>query len=226
MIFFRSRFFPIAPLFFLLPSLAFADAESPLRWHIIVIDPGHGVVNFQGEIINPGKVNNSGQMEHRLNMEIAEHVGALLEDQGARVFYTRTPFDYWRESYGTIEDNKDRTQFAKEVGAEVMIAIHCDWSPSRRFRGVTTYYEKPESRRLGELVHRSMVRGLQAHDRKLICDSYTVLDGSTLPTILVECGFLSNRQESKKLTQKAYQTKIAKAMASALKTYFKEKNGK
>ncbi len=219
--FFRAGIFTLA-LTLILPL--FADAPNPLKGQLVLLDPGHGVVNFQSDVINPGKVNNSGLMEHKLNMDIVERVGALLEDQGARVFYTRTPFDYWRESYGTIEDNKNRSQYAKEVGAVVMISVHCDWSPNRKFRGVTTYYQKPNSKRLGELVHRSMIRELKAHDRKLVCDNYTVLDTATMPTILVECGFLSHRQESKKLAQKSYQKQIANALVNGLKNYFREKN--
>lgn len=222
----RVRFHSISLLsFILLVSPSAFTADNPLKGHIIVLDPGHGVVSYQGEVINPGKINNAGLMEHKLNMEIAERVGAMLEDQGAHVFFTRTPFDYWRESYSTIEDNKNRTQFAKEVGAEISVAIHCDWSPSKKFRGITTYYEKPESKRLGELVHHSMIHEMKVHDRTLVCDSYTVLDGATLPTILVECGFLSNRKESKQLAQKSYQQKLAKALTDGIKNYFKEKGG-
>ncbi len=215
--------FATSLLVFLTPTvfgeLAIIPA-MPLRGRLIVLDPGHGVVNFDSDIINPGKVNNSGLMEHKLNMEIAEKLGRLLEKEGAKVIFTRTTYDYWRESYSTVEDNKNRSEFANELKADVFLAIHCDWHPKRKVQGVTTIYEKPESKRLAEAVHKNMVRRLKAKDRKVVCDSYTVLDVIKMPGLIVECGFMSHREESKKLARSAYQTQIAEAITKGLKTYF------
>lgn len=197
-----------------------AAPSSPLRGHLIVIDPGHGVIDFDSNIINPGKVNNSGLMEHKLNMAIGQKVGARLEKEGAKVIYTRTPSDYWRESYGTIEDNKNRAAFANELKADVFLAIHCDWHPKKKVQGVTTIYEKPESKRLADLVHRNMLKKLHAKDRKVVNDSYTVLDQINVPGLIIECGFLSHRDESRKLAKPAYQSDIAEAITTALKKYF------
>ncbi len=203
-------------------DLAFVSG-LPLKGKLIVLDPGHGVLNFDAEIINPGKVNNSGSMEHKLNMEITQKLGKLLEKEGARIIYTRTTSDYWREAYSTVEDNKNRSVFANELKADIFLAIHCDWHPKRKVQGVTTIYEKPESKRLAETIHRSMVRNLKARDRKVVCDSYTVLDVITMPGLIIECGFMSHRDESKKLARSAYQTQIAEAITKGLKTYFQSK---
>src|SRR5439155_8380334 len=135
---------------------------------------------------------NSGLMEHKLNLEICQKLGKRLEKEGAKVIFTRTPSDYWRESYSTIEDNKNRAAFANELKANAFLAIHCDWDPKRKIQGVTTIYEKPESKRLGELVHKSMLKTLHCRDRKLVKDTYTVLDVITVPGLIIECGFLSN----------------------------------
>jgi N-acetylmuramoyl-L-alanine amidase len=203
------------------PQLYLSSVSThTLRGRLIVIDPGHGVINYDGAIINPGKISNSGLMEHKLNMEIAQRLGKRLEKEGAKVIFTRTPSDYWRESYGTIEDNKNRSAFANELKADVFLAIHCDWDPRKRVHGITTIYAKPESRRLGELVHRSLLKGLHARDHKLVLDTYTVLDNINVPGLIVECGFLSHREESRKLIKPTYQTQIADAITKALKSYF------
>jgi len=214
----RPTFF-LLPLLFLLPSVG---AESSLKGRVIVLDPGHGAIDYENRVINPGRETTQGQVEHKLTLEICQKIGKSLEKSGARVIYTRTNTDYWRQSYGTIEDNKNRSVFADQVGADVFISIHCDWYPLRKFRGVTTFYAKPQSKRLGQLVHRKLVTQLKARDRKLVFDSYTVLDNISIPAVLVECGFLSNREESKKLGQSSYQLKIGKAVSEALETYFKE----
>lgn len=204
-------------------ELAIVSA-MPLRGRLIVLDPGHGVINFDAEIINPGKVNNSGFMEHKLNMEIAEKLGRMLEKEGAKVIFTRTPSDYWRESYSTVEDNKNRSEFANELKADIFLAIHCDWHPKRKVQGVTTIFKNPDSKRLAETVHKNMVRRLKARDRKVVCDSYTVLDVIKMPGLILECGFMSHREESKKLAKSTYQTQVAEAITKGLKSYFQSEN--
>src|SRR5438876_228302 len=131
----------------LLVPMAAPCADLALAGHTIVLDPGHGVINFFGRIINPGRENNSGLKEHKLNMEIVVKLGGLLEKEGARILYTRTPADYWRESYSTVEDNTARALFANELKAEAYVSIHCDWDSKRRTNGVTTLYAKEISQK-------------------------------------------------------------------------------
>jgi N-acetylmuramoyl-L-alanine amidase len=196
-------------------------ADATLSGRRIVIDPGHGTIDFERQIINSGK-SRDGVNEYRLNMDIALFLGKMLEDDGATVFLTRDREDYWRSGYGPAEDNKARAFFANEVNADAFIAIHCDWHPSRRFHGVTTFYTKDKSRELGERIQRQMVKDLGAFDRKLVKDSFTVLDHTEMPAVLVESGFLSNRAEGKKLMTAAYQKKVAAALAAALRGYFSQ----
>ena len=197
-----------------------AAADPSLSGRRIVIDPGHGTIDFERRIINTGKNVSGGVPEYRINMEIALALGKLLEDDGATVFFTRNQDDYWRESYSPAEDNTARAYFANELNADALICIHCDWSPSRRFRGVTTFWEKPSSRDLAERIQRQLVKDLKTTDRGVVHDSFTILDHSDVPTVLVENGFMSNRSEGRKLLQPAYQKKIAGALATAIRGFF------
>jgi N-acetylmuramoyl-L-alanine amidase len=197
-------------------------ASSPLHGRVILLDAGHGTINFEGKIINPGRESREGNIEHRLSLEIVQKLGEMLENSGAKVFYTRTPGDYWRQAYSTVDDNKTRGHLANELKAEAFISIHCDWSPLKKIHGVTTIYGKPFSKKLGSHIHRNMLRRLQAHDRKLVQDSYTILDVSEVPSVIVETGFLSNKKESKSLARSAYQKEIAAAITKALRTYFEK----
>lgn len=185
-----------------------------------MLDPGHGTVNFEGRVINSGKTTKSGYQEHRLNLEIAEHVGKVLSREGAQVFFTRTSHDYWRESYSSTEDNKVRALFANEVNADATISIHCDWHPNRRVRGVTTLYAKPKSKKLGLLIQKYLVKYLKTRNRKLVFEDFTVLDNAEMPAVIIETGFLSHRKESNNLRSVAYQQKIANAVTTALIKYF------
>jgi N-acetylmuramoyl-L-alanine amidase len=196
-----------------------SGAGLSLAGKVIVVDAGHATIDFKRAIINSGKSRDT-MSEHRLNMDIARYLGELLEADGATVYLTRSPADYWRMSYSAIEDNKSRAYFANEVKADALLAIHCDWHPSRKFYGVTTFYLDPKARPLAETVQKGLVRHLQTRDRGVIRNNFTILENAEVPAILVECGFMSNRTEGRKLLQTAYQKKIAAGLASSLRRYF------
>jgi N-acetylmuramoyl-L-alanine amidase len=205
---------------FLSPLIAHAEPLPVLQGHKIVIDPGHGTLNYDGRIINAGKINRSGVQERRVAMSISQKLGEMLEKEGAIVYYTRTMKDFWRESASNAEDNKSRALVANSIGAQAYIAIHCDWDPRSRVHGVTTFYLQDISRELGNSIQTSMVKNLQVYNRKLVRDSYTVLDVATVPAVLIETGFLSNGTEARKLANKKYQEKVAAAIARGVKNYF------
>lgn len=205
-----------------LAVLSSVSAEPSLSGRRIVIDPGHGTIDFDRRVINTGK-SRDGVFENRITMEIALYLGKILEEDGATVYFTRNKEDYWREGYSPAEDNKARAYFANELNADALICIHCDWNPSRRFRGVTTFYEKPNSAELGSWIQRTLVRDLRTTDRGVVKDSFTILDHAEMPTVLVETGFLSNRSEGKSLLQSDYQKKVAGALASAIRGFFSNK---
>ncbi len=210
------------PALLLLPTLAAADPLPILQGRVIVLDPGHAVLNYEQSVINPGKTGVNGAKENRVALNISQKLGDLLEKEGATVLYTRTPHDFWRESYNVVEDNKARAAFANGVKAHAYLSIHCDWHPRSRVHGVTTFYVKENSRSLGAHIQKSMVKDLHAKNRQLVKDSYTVLDVAEMPAVLIEAGFLSNWNEAKKLSSAAYQEKVAKALFNGVQAYFSD----
>jgi N-acetylmuramoyl-L-alanine amidase len=212
------RFPSLLAIAVLMPALVFADL--PLKGRKIVVDPGHGVINFERDLINSGKKTSNGLMEHKLTLEISMKLAEFLRREGATVYLTRTSNDYWRQAYTAPEDNKARILFANEVAADAFIAVHCDWNTSKKISGVTTLYEKDISRRLGDILQTFMVRKLHAKDRSLINDSFTVLDHAEMPAVIVETGFMSNRKEAHKLVDPEYQRRVAQALTDGLKFYF------
>lgn len=212
-------FYPGLALFLFCHVPSFSD--SPLTGRTIALDPGHAVIDFQGSVINPGKKSRDGNVhEHKVACDISQKLGELLKEEGAKVIFTRTPSDYWRQAYTAADDNKARALLANELNANVFISIHCDWDPRSKIQGVTTYYKTPESLPLGENIHRSLIKELKAENRHLKRDSYTVLDQAAMPAVLIETGFLSHRGEAKKLSTPDYQKKAAQAIAAGLRGYF------
>jgi N-acetylmuramoyl-L-alanine amidase len=205
-----------------LPAVLYADSPPILQGRLIVLDPGHATLSYEQAVINPGKTGRNGAKESRVAMKVAQKLGELLEKEGANVYFTRTEHDFWRESYNVAEDNKARAAFANKVGAHAYLSIHCDWDPRSRVHGVTTFYAKDNSRRLGAEIQKNMVKELGAKNRQLVRDTYTVLDVADMPAVIIETGFLSNGAEANRLASAAYQEKVAKALLKGVKSYFGE----
>ncbi len=206
---------------FLIFTANLAYAASSIAGRTVALDAGHGVIDYQGHIINSGKSSRDGSIkEYQITFEIAQTLGKMIEEAGGHVIYTRTPFDYWRQATNAPEDNRARALLANELKADVFIAIHCDWDPRSRINGVTTYYKTSPSRRLGKEIHSKLINRLGAFDRRLQHDTFTVLDQTTMPTVLVETGFLSNKKEAKKLATSDYQKKVADAILAGIGNYF------
>jgi hypothetical protein len=75
-----------------------APARKPLAGRIIVIDPGHAVLDESGKLINPGAKARGGVWERDAVLAVAEKLTPILEAQGAKVFQTRTAGNPWRYS--------------------------------------------------------------------------------------------------------------------------------
>lgn len=217
---FRLR---VALILLLLPAaVVAADAPRPLAGRVILVDPGHGVINIEGDIINGGKYTADDVPEHRLTLEIGEKLSDELSRLGAKTFQTRSDKHYWRQAYNSVDDNKSRSILAETIGADALISVHCDWHPNRRVRGITTLYENDQSKKLGESILKSLLRTVRPSNRGNRRDTFTVLDNTSVPAVIVETGFMSNAAESRKLKNPAYQKKLADGIAKGIVRYFKK----
>lgn len=194
-------------------------AAAPLEGKVILVDAGHGVLNLRGDVINGGKQTPSGTPEHALTLTIAEKVADRLRSGGAKVYLTRTRDDYWRLSYNSVDDNRARAVLANAVKADSLVSIHCDWHPNRSIQGVTTLYASSKSYKLGAAIQSRLVSRLGAKDRKVKRDNFTILDGATMPAVIVETGFMSHGSEGKRLMTPGYQDRVAAAIADGILAY-------
>ena len=78
-----------------------------------------------------------------------------------------------------------------------------------------------ESRRLAQLIQAQLTSGKQVKNRGVKHAPFVVLIGTKVPAVLVEVGFISNPQEGKKLTTKAYQRQLATSIAKGIEQYIK-----
>jgi N-acetylmuramoyl-L-alanine amidase len=201
-----------------LPAAAF---EKLLEGKVLVLDPGHAVMNDSGKIINPGARARRGVYERDVALDVAETVAPLLEAQGAKVYMTRTHDNPWRYGYSSPADNRGRAILANIVRADAYIRIHCDWNRDKRFKGFTTYFYRWGSRALAESIHEALFKALPSHKDNGIKRRSFVSASAHMPSVLIELGVLSNKQEGKDLAQGGFQAHLAMAVAEGVIDYFK-----
>ena len=174
----------------------------------IVIDAGHGG-------IDPGKVGINGQLEKDINLKIARLLQMFLEAEGIEVVMTREEdkglYDE-NASNKKVQDMKRRLELIEESDPVLVISIHQNSYHEESVRGAHVFYYTTgeKSMQLAEVIQRRL-KELDPENRREAKgnDSYFLLKKTSQPIVIVECGFLSNREEAEKLSSSLYQEKLA-----------------
>ena len=185
---------------------------------VIILDPGHG-----GE--DSGAVGIDGDYEKDLNLSVACKLRDLLAFEGWTVIMTRADdrllYDPSVALSHKSQDLKNRLDYARRYPDGIFVSIHMNKFPAESCRGLQIYYSKnhPASQRLAADLQ-SAVQSRLAPDNhreiKSATSSIYVLHRIQIPAILIECGFLSNREESAQLRQGSYPNKLIAIIADGL----------
>lgn len=183
-----------------------------------MIDVGHG-----GN--DPGKVSADGTQEKDVNLQIAGYLRDYLIAQDYSVFLTRETdcglYDA-NASNKKTSDLQNRIQFFQDKNAALVISIHQNsYSDTIQHGAQTFYYSTSEpSKQLAEIIQTSLLKIDDTNTRAAkSSDSYYLLKNSPMPAVIVECGFLSNPEETAKLTDSNYQKKLAYAISLGICEY-------
>jgi len=205
----RSLVLAIRPAMRTAPPTA-PESREPQRRRLsgcVVIDPGHG-----GK--DPGATSVLGFYEKGINLSVAHKVVNLLQDTGLRVEMTRTG-----DSYPELEQ---RAAIANRLGADLFVSIHADSFPKASRRGYTIYVARSaswSSRKAAASIANSMSStGLNSFGVQTA--GYHVLTETRGPAVLIEMGYLSNRQEASLLRSSSFQNRMASAIADGICDYF------
>lgn len=187
--------------------------------HTIVIDPGHG-----GN--DPGKVAINSALEKDVNLAIALKLKKYLEQEDMEVVMTRQEDKGLYEetdSNKKVHDMKNRLAIMEGAKPALVVSVHQNSYPEESVSGVQVFYyrDSAEGKRAALLVQEQMIATLQpAKEREAKENStYYILKKTTVPTIIVECGFLSNREEADRLTSEDYQERVAWAIHLGIMRY-------
>jgi len=193
----------------------------------VIIDPGHG-----GE--DPGAVGDNIQLKEKdINLIIGKRLKELLMEDGFNVIMTREE-DGLLYKEGTKgytnkrrQDLLNRKKIMDESEADIVVSIHMNKFPQSQYHGAQTFFPKnsEESKRLAQCIQRSLRDMVDPENKReaLVKDTeILILKNIKKPTVIVECGFLSNAEEEQKLSTQEYQEKLAAAIKEGIKKYYGE----
>src|SRR5215471_14397444 len=195
---------------------------------VVVLDPGHGGQD-SGAMCG-------GVMEKDLTLDVARRVDRLLDSQGVATLMTRLG-----DSYVSLAD---RAAFGNRVNDSIFISIHFNEDNKPIASGVETYYAahqigsasvlaswlpflarpssdspKPESQSLANFIQEALVARTRSVDRGTQTKQFFVIANVTSPAVLIEGGFLTNKEDVSKLASEDYRDQLAAAVADGILRY-------
>lgn len=175
----------------------------------VVLDAGHG-----GD--DPGKIGINGALEKDVNLAITLLVKQYLEESDIRVVLTRENSEGLYDAGASnkkVQDMKRRIGIIEENSPDVTVSIHQNSYPEEYVHGAQVFYYtgSEEGKALAEKIQRRLVEGVDPENKRQVKanDSYYLLKKTRVPIVIVECGFLSNAEESEKLCTEEYREKLA-----------------
>ncbi len=189
----------------------------------IIVDAGHGLPDG-------GAVGSGGTVEQEINIAIAKKLEEVLEGKNIDVIMTRSDESgIWTEESDSIrkkkvEDMYNRLKIMKNSDADLFVSIHMNSYTNKATSGLRIFYSPAfdEIKPLAENIQIRMsdVTGAKTNVVKAADNSLFLMKKAPIPAILVECGFISNPQEEKKLNDEDYQARLAWAIADAVEKYY------
>lgn len=176
---------------------------------LIVIDPGHG-----GE--DPGKVGVNDALEKDINLKIAEKLRDMMEEEGIQIVMTRED-DFVPESKN--EDLKKRVELINEVNPDIVVCVHQNSFTDQTVAGPQVFYHGSSeiSKKIAQTLQEELWLVDEENQRQIKGnENYYMLSQTEVPTVIVECGFLSNSKDAEKLVTDEYQEQIAQAICSGI----------
>jgi len=192
---------------------------------VLIIDAGHGGADG-------GTSSADGLLESKINLEISLKLDALAHFCGVDTVMTRTTeeIDYPAEAdtiaKQKVYDQKKRVEQINSYPDGILISIHQNYYPDSRPNGAQVLFgHTTDSQTFGTLLHENLVSCLDPSNRRVaaqIDDSIYLMRNVNCTSVLVECGFLSNPEESARLNTEEYQRKISVVLLSSYLEYVQE----
>jgi N-acetylmuramoyl-L-alanine amidase len=205
-----------------------SKSQRPGEILLVIIDPGHGGID--------SGAGSGGVLEKDLTLDVAQRVRRLAHLHGFETLLTRENDDY--------KSLANRADFANRQRDCIFVSIHFDEAPRATSTGVETYYaahqsgdtvpffswlpflqrvasESPNifSQSLAGFIQESLVERTQAFNRGTRAQQFYVIATVRHPAVLVEGGFLTNKEDVAKVTSEEYRERMAAAICEGILHY-------
>lgn len=184
---------------------------------VIVLDAGHG-----GK--DPGKVGINDMLEKDINLQITKKVKSKLENSGFSVVMTREEDTPPAGITSTKrEDMKIRANIINKTRPDMAVSIHQNSYHDSQVHGAQVFYfsDSEEGKLYAEILQKELLEFDEDNHRQAKAnDNYYLLTNTEVPTVIVECGFLSNYEEAEKLAGEEYQEEISNVIVRGIESCF------
>lgn len=184
--------------------LAFAPPVAKSKY-VVYLDPGHGG-------LDSGATGN-GVIEKQIVLNIALDTKRQLENAGVEVIMSRTS-----DVYVSL---KERSDAANAANPDIFVSIHINSAEDSRAYGIETFYMKDIDFKLAGSMQNRLMQYIPTKDRGVKYADFHVMRETTMPSTLVECGFLSNPAEADRLKQPSTQSNLAEAITNGAVDYLR-----
>ena len=195
----------------------------PVSGKTVVIDAGHGKPD-------EGAQSSRGTTEAETNLKIALKLQNLLEQSGSSVILTRSDenaiydLDAKTLKQKKISDIHNRVKIGNESSADIFVSIHLNKIPQQQYDGWQTFYnaQNQDGQKLAVAIQNNLNKAIQKENTRVAksIDNIYIVKHVEIPTTIVECGFLSNPDEEKKLLEDEYQNRLAWGIYNGIIDYF------
>ena len=199
-------------------TVSSSNNDTPSIGYTVVVDPGHGG-------LDPGSIGYKTKVkESDVNLAVSKKLETALKQAGISVVMTRTNEE---GLYGLSTTNYKKRDMAKRkeiiesVRPNMVISVHMNSYIKHNLRGAQAFYDKNSeiSMKLALAVQEQFAQNLEASDKGVSIGDYYMLKCTQAPSIIAECGFLSNEEDEALLLSSDYQDKIVKCIVAGVLSF-------
>lgn len=202
------------------PITSIETVSIPVSDHTIIVDAGHGLPDA-------GASSDDGTSEENINLNISLKLQKLLEASGSTVILTRSDENgiYEVNSKNKKQsDLKNRVNLANSSNAEIFVSVHLNKIDISSCSGWQSFYQKnnKNSKILAKCIQENLNYSIQKNNKRdiLPLSGKYIIDNIKIPTVIIECGFLSNPSELNNLKTDSYQDNLAWGIYTGIIDYF------
>ena len=192
-------------------------SQTKVYTYSIVIDAGHGGIDGGSEGFN-------GTKESEINLEYAKTLEQYFKDFGFKTIMTRSNENGLYSPFASNKKKDDmlkRKQIIENSSPDLVVSIHMNSFTLSSSRGAQVFYNKDNenSKLLADQIQKQFVLNLTKARKTSQSADYYILNCASVPSVIVECGFISNQEEETLLNTSQYREKVCYSILCGVVSY-------